>query len=95
MKTKDVLLEAKFEYKVSYEPDLAKVIINGTALLSVDAKTAEEVLKQWKKKSMPEDFRIPLFNIVMRKATLKALNLCDELNLPIHIPMPTMRKESK
>ncbi|MEK6741911.1 MAG: hypothetical protein AABX91_00475 [Nanoarchaeota archaeon] len=95
VKTNESLLEAKFEYKVSYEPGLAKIAIHGTALISVDEKTSEEVLKQWKKKSIPEDFRIPLFNIIMRKATLKALTLCDELNLPIHVPMPTMRKDTK
>ena len=95
LKTKEELIEAKFEYKVNYDPDLAKVAIHGTILLSVDTKTAEEVLKTWKKKALPEDFRISLFNVVMKKAALKALSLCDELNLPVHIPMPTMRKEDQ
>ena len=92
---KEDMIEVKFEYKVNYEPGLAKIAIHGTMFLSVEEKTSEEILKQWKKKALPEDFRIFISNIVMKKATLKALNLCDELNLPIHIPMPVMRKESK
>lgn len=95
LKTKEELIEVKFEYHVNYEPDLAKIAVHGTVLLSVEAKIAEEVLKQWKKKTLPEDFRILLFNVVMKKAALKALNLCDELNLPVHIPMPSVRKENK
>lgn len=93
LKTKEELLEAKFEYKVNYEPNLAKVVIAGTILLSVESKIAEEVLKTWKKKALPEDFRVLLFNVVMKKAALKALAICDELNLPVHIPMPMLKKQ--
>jgi len=92
LKIKEELLEAKFEYKVNYEPGLAKVVIEGKVLFSVDEKTANEVLKQWKKKNLPEDFRILLVNVVMRKSALKALTLCDEINLPVHVPLPTLRK---
>ena len=92
LKIKEELLEAKFEYKVNYEPGLAKVVIQGKVLFSVDEKTANEVLKQCKKKNLPEDFRILLVNVVMRKSALKALTLCDELNLPVHVPLPTLRK---
>ena len=92
LKIKEELLEAKFEYKVNYEPGLAKVVIQGKVLFSVDEKTANEVLKQWKKKNLPEDFRILLVNVVMRKSALKALTLCDEINLPVHVPLPTLRK---
>ncbi len=95
LKTKDEFLEATFEYRVNYEPDLAKVDIQGVVLFSVDSKTAEEVLKQWKKKTLPEDFRIVLFNIIMKKAALKALAICDDLNLPIHIPLPVIKKQDK
>ena len=92
LKIKEELLEAKFEYKVNYEPGLARVVIQGKVLFSVDEKTANEILKQWKKKNLPEDFRILLVNVVMRKSALKALTLCDELNLPVHVPLPSLRK---
>ena len=95
LKIKEELLEAKFEYKVNYEPGLARVVIQGKVLFSVDEKTANEVLKQWKKKNLPEDFRILLVNVVMRKSALKALTLCDELNLPVHVPLPSLRKNKE
>lgn len=92
LKTKEEIIEAKFEYIVNYEPESAKVNIEGRALLSVDPKVAKDILKQWKKKKMPEEFRILLFNVVMRKSALKALILEDELNLPLHTPLPSLRR---
>ena len=95
LKTKEELIEAKFAYIVKYEPGFAKVELEGRALLAVEPKIAKDVLKQWKKKKLPEDFRILLFNVIMKKSALKALNLEDELNLPLHTPMPSLRKEEK
>jgi len=92
LKTKEEIIEAKFEYIVNYEPESAKINIEGRALLSVDPKIARDILKQWKKKKMPEEFRMLLFNVVMRKSALKALLLEDELNLPLHTPLPSLRR---
>ena len=89
--SKDELLEATFEYKVNYEPNLAKIVIGGKILVAVEKEEAKEVLSGWKKKTLPEKFRTPLFNVVIKKSTLKALNLSDELNLPVHIPFPSLK----
>ena len=92
IKTKDDLIEAKFIYSINYEPDFVKVRLEGNILFSIDSKTAKEILKQWKSKKMPEDFRLLLFNVILRKSTLKALYLEDELNIPLHAPMPSFKK---
>ena len=91
-KTNEELLEAKFSYKVNYEPDFVEVGFAGRVLLAVEPKMAKEVLKQWKNKKMPEDFKFLLFNMILRKSALKALNLEDELNLPLHLPLPSLKK---
>ena len=92
LKTKEEIIEAKFEYIVNYEPESAKINIEGRTLLSVDPKIAKDILKQWKKKKMPEEFRMLLFNVILRKSALKALPLEDELNLPLHTPLPSLRR---
>ena len=92
IKTKDEPIEVKFIYSVNYEPDFVKVRLEGNILFSIDSKTAKEILKQWKSKKMPEDFRLLLFNVILKKSTLKALYLEDELNLPLHTPMPSFKK---
>ena len=95
LKTKEEILAAKFVYGVNYDPGFAKVELEGKILMALDSKTAKEVLKQWKKKKMPDDFRILLFNVILKKSSLKALDLEEELNLPLHMPMPSFKKEEK
>ena len=95
LKTKEEILEAEFSYDVDYEPGYVNVGFAGKVFLSVEPKVAKEVLKQWKEKKMPEDFKFLLFNIILRKSTLKALNLEDELNLPLHLPLPSIKKRKE
>ncbi|MBU2615503.1 MAG: hypothetical protein KKC19_00165 [Nanoarchaeota archaeon] len=92
LKTSDNAISVDFEYIVDYKPDFAKIEIKGKVLLMLDPKLAKEVIKSWEKKEVPEEFRMFLFNIVLRKSTLKALQLEEELNLPLHVPMPSFRK---
>ena len=95
LKSKEDLIQAKFSYTVTYEPGYANIDLKGTALLSLEEKQAKEVLKEWKKKQMPEEFRVFLFNVIMRKASLRSIHLEDELNLPIHIPLPFLNPKKE
>jgi len=95
LKTKEEIIGAKFTYGVNYNPGFAKIELEGRILVAVEPKVAKEIFKQWKKKKMPEDFRLLLFNVVLKKSSLKALYLEEELNLPLHMPMPSFKKEQK
>ena len=95
LKTKEEILEVEFEYIVDYTPGFAKAEIKGRLLLSADPKITKEILKQWKKKKMPPEVRANIMNVILRKSTLKALEMEDELNLPLHIPMPSFRRGSE
>ena len=91
LKTKDEILGIKFNYIINYEPKFAVIEFSGNLLISLDPKMAKEVLKEWEEKKIPADFRILLFNLIIRKSAIKALELEDELNLPYHIPMPVLK----
>jgi hypothetical protein len=93
-KIKEEPLGVKFSYEIDYSPDFAKIEIKGVILLAVDPKVAREVLNKWKDKTIPEDFRIEVFNLILKKSTLKALELEDEMNLPLHMPLPRLGKPS-
>ena len=95
LKTKEDLIQVSFSYTVKYDPGFVEINLKGNILLSLDEKLAKDVLKEWKKKKMPESFRVSLFNIILRKATVKALELEDELNLPLHMPLPSIRPGSQ
>ena len=90
--TKEEFVGVKFNYNVIYDPKIAKIELTGDVLFAVDPKILKEILKQWENKEMPEDFKITLFNIILKKSNLKSLQLEDEMNLPLHINMPSIKK---
>jgi len=95
LKTKEEILGINFSYDINYDPNFAKINLAGNIIISVDLDTSKEVLKQWETKKMPENFRISVFNIILKKSNLKALQLEEEMNLPLHIPMPSIKPPEK
>lgn len=95
IQTKEVLFEIKFNYSIVYEPKIAKISFSGKLLFLVDPKTAKSFSKQWKDKKFPEEHKITLFNVILKKTNLRSLQLEDELNLPLHISLPSLKEEKK
>lgn len=95
LKSKESVLSVSFSYEVSYNPDYAKVSLGGTFLVSIEPKTAKKVLNDWKNKKMPEEFKIPMFNLILKKANVKALELEEDLKLPLHMPMPKVGRQGQ
>jgi hypothetical protein len=94
-KAQEEFLAVKFTYNIDYSPDYVKIEFAGEVLLSLEPRLFREVIKQWKDKKLPDEFRIPLFNLILRKADIKAIELEDDLSLPVHISLPTIRAEKK
>lgn len=92
-KINEELLTIKFTYLVDYTPDFAKIELKGNILLAIEAKMAKDILRQWKDKKISEEFRIVLFNLILKKSNVKALELEDEMNLPFHVPLPSLKKQ--
>lgn len=82
------VLRLHFKFITDFDPDLAKILLEGYILLSTDKAKAKEIMKKWKLKKLPDDVRIPLFNFILTKCNIKALNLEEDINIPTHIPMP-------
>jgi hypothetical protein len=57
-----------------------------------ESKIIKDFIKQWKQKKLPEEHRILIFNVILKKSNLKAMQLEDELNLPLHIPLPSVKE---
>jgi hypothetical protein len=95
LNTKDEIIAIKFTYSINYDPDFAKIDFSGNILFEVDSKYSEEILKEWEDKKIKEDFKLNLFNMIMRKSNIRAINLEDELNLPIHIKLPSLQKQEE
>jgi len=93
-RSKEELLKIQFVYSVMYEPEFAKIEFIGDIILAVEPRIAREALRGWKEKQTPDEFRIFMFNIILRKSNIKALQLEDEMGLPLHIPLPSINKDS-
>jgi hypothetical protein len=90
-KSSENLLAVSFKYVINYEKDVASFNFEGSLIVSVDSKQFKEVLRQWKDKKLPEDFKLGIFNIILKKSSLKALQFEEEFSLPPHIPLPSFK----
>lgn len=93
--TKEDVIEVKFGYEVNYSPDIAKINLSGNIVLLVDPKISKKFIKGWKDKKIPEEHKLTIFNVIMKKANLKAIQLEDEMNLPLHISLPSVKEINK
>jgi hypothetical protein len=84
------ILSFTFEYNIIYEPKTADILFKGEILMMLPINDAKEILKKWKKKEIADNIRIILFNTMLAKCNVRALELEEELNIPTHIPMPKL-----
>ena len=89
------LIKITFTYNINYDPDIAKIELSGNLLLSIEKTLSKGIIEGWKERKMSEDFRIILFNLILKKSNVKALELEEQMNLPLHIPLPTLKKPDK
>ena len=77
------------------ESNQGEVTFEGDILFSANKEEAKDITKSWKKKQIPEQYRIPMINFILKRCSEKALSLEEDLNLPSHIPFPQIRKQEQ
>jgi hypothetical protein len=90
---KEDLITVAFKFSIKYEENVAKIEFEGTTLLAMEPKEAKRLLDEWKNKKLSDDFKVPIFNVILRKSNIRALTLEDEMNLPPHVNLPSLKKE--
>lgn len=95
LKGNEGLTAIEFEYNINYDPNVAKIEFKGNMILSLDSERTKQLLEEWQQKKIPEEVKIFLFNIILRKSNIKALQFEDELNLPLHMPVPKVSAQDK
>jgi len=93
------VLKISFNFNVIYEGEKpsknAEVILNGTIVAVASKEETKDIFKHWEKKELPMGLKVPLFNLILKKCSVKALQLEEEMNLPFHVPLPQVRAEKK
>ncbi|MEK6883757.1 MAG: hypothetical protein AABY22_29280 [Nanoarchaeota archaeon] len=83
-------LRFDFTHTINYSEDIAKIEIKGSVIAIDENDESKEILKNWKKKKFDHPIKLALFNFIMEKCNLKALDLEDQISVPFHIPMPKL-----
>lgn len=94
-KKEEGVIGVSFTYLLNYNPGIATLSFSGSLLFLVDQKQAKEIISQWGDKKISDEIKFPLFNFILRKTTIRALELEEELDLPLHITFPTVTKPKK
>lgn len=87
-------LKVEFKFEVDYG-ELGKVFLEGFLFLITDPKTQKEALDSWKNKKLDNDINLIILNIIMQKASIKAMSLEEEFGLPLHVQIPRLQLGKK
>lgn len=87
-------IKVRFSFNIDYS-ELAKLGLDGELILKTDPKTQKDILKGWADKNLNAELQSIILNIIMRKASIKAIQLEEEMNLPIHINIPKLELSKK
>ncbi len=83
-----------FEFTLDYSPNLAKLEFGGHILLVEDPKEADKIVADWKKgQKLDNDLKFKLYNLIFNKCNVKAFELEEDFNLPLHLKLPQLKKE--
>ena len=94
-KSEEKPIEVKFNYNIDYKPNIAKISFEGTLILLLKPSKSKELLENWKDKKISDEFKTIAFNIILKKSNIKAIQLEDELNLPTHFQLPSLKFKEK
>ena len=93
--TPQKILRFDFEFGIKYQPNIGSVDILGHILYS--DSNIKEILKEWgnEKDITDNNLKANLINSIFQKSNLKAISLIQEVNLPLHFPLPRLVPPSK
>lgn len=84
-------LRLEFTYDIEYSPKFANIHFGGHILVVLDPKKAKEVLEKWdKNKQLDKDVRFASYNAIFHKCNVKAFELEEDFNLPLHLKLPAI-----
>lgn len=84
------ILSISFNYSIEYFKDVAKIEFGGKLFVSGTPEEAKNITKNWVKKKLDENLKVEIFNMILFKSNIKAVQVEEELGLPTHFQMPSL-----
>jgi len=88
------VLRLSFKFSFTYfestpqKEKVGELSFEGDIFYSTTKNESKEILKSWKKKTTPKTFSEGIYTLILRKCTVKALDLEDQVGLPPHLQLP-------
>ena len=83
--------QAKKKEEKEEKEKQGEVTFEGVLVLSVTKEEGKAMQKSWKKKQIPVNIQVPLYNFILKKCSIKAALIEEEIGLPTHIPTPQIK----
>jgi len=95
VKDQKEVIDISYSFLIDYG-GFGKVELQGNLFVQADVKVAKSLINSMKEKKFDTDEHLSITNMIVQKATIKALEIEEELGLPFHIRLPTLalKKES-
>ena len=88
-KTKTDGLRFDFEFNLDYEPKIGNINLKGFIYYMDDPKILKDIFNDWKKKqTISKEVTEQIINAILYRASIKAISLAEDINLPPHLRMP-------
>ena len=88
-KTKTDGLRFDFEFNLDYEPKIGNINLKGFIYYMDDPKLLKDIFNDWKKKqTISKEVTEQIINAILYRASIKAISLAEDINLPPHLRMP-------
>ena len=82
------VIKITFDYLVDYE-EAGKVELSGYVMYLDVVQKIKEILEKWKKdEKMPTEFGASIYNFIINRVSVKALQLEEDIGFPLHISLP-------
>lgn len=86
---------SKKEDQKESQPKQAEIAFEGNVVLALSKEKSKEMHKSWDNKTIPDEFQVPLYNLILRKCTPRAIHIAEEIALPSPVPLPRISGQKK
>ena len=87
-------IKVEYDFNIDYG-DLGSIELKGMLFFHTSSKSIKNLTKSWKEKKFDSAEHVKITNVIIQKATVKALEIEEERGLPMHIRLPSIKPKEE
>lgn len=94
--TKESVVKIGYTFSANYNPDIGHVKFNGEIIYAGAEDEIKKILGDWKKdKKIGSELMTLFMNFIMLRCNIKAFIYAQDVELPPHLKLPSVRVKDK